>query len=221
MSNLKPCPFCGTEPNHMTSELGDRPCFYYECENPKCGAAEKGWHNTEQEAIYAWNTRPIEDALRKENAALTLLHTQATDEMLKMQNRVHKLEAEIAQLKKDRLEFKAQCFHKDETISVLKNRITELEFDNRSLVEQMNAMALKPNQAVIEYFYPKHNPENRRIENLPTEECHCIVELYSGEYDIVWWIDGGFEETGWDGYCVDEVKSWAYLPKGVKHENAD
>lgn len=38
-------------------------------------------------------------SLESENAALTLLHTQATDEMLKMQNRVHKLEAEIAQLK--------------------------------------------------------------------------------------------------------------------------
>jgi len=48
------------------------------------------------------------------------------------------LEAEIAQLKKDKLEFNAQCFHKDETILVLKNRIAELEFDNRSLVEQMN-----------------------------------------------------------------------------------
>lgn len=79
-------------------------------------------------------------SLEAENAALTLLHTQATDEMLKMQNRVHKLEAEIAQLKKDKLEFNAQCFHKDETISVLKNRITELEFDNRSLVEQINQM---------------------------------------------------------------------------------
>jgi hypothetical protein len=100
----------------------------------------------------------------------------------------------------------------------LKAEIAQLQADNRSLVEQINGMALKPNQAVIEYFYPKHNPENRRIENLPTEECPCIVELYSGEYDIVWWIDGGFEETGWDGYCVDEVKSWAYLPKGAKHD---
>jgi|GEM_PF-5555423 len=183
MSNLKPCPFCGKDPNQATAELGDRPCFYYECENPKCGAAEKGWHDTEQEAINAWNTRPIEDALRKEIEQIMLSHEQATNEALKLQKRVH-----------------------------------ELESDNRSLVEQMNAMALKPNQAVIEYFYPKYNPENRRIENLPTEECPCIVELYSGEYDIVWWIDGGFEETGWDEYCVDEVKSWAYLPKGVKHE---
>lgn len=103
-------------------------------------------------------------------------------------------------------------------IESLEAENAKLQADNRSLVEQMNAMAMKPNQAIIEYFYPKYNPENRRIENLPTEECPCIVELYSGEYDIVWWIDGGFEETGWDGYCVDEVKSWAYLPKGVKHE---
>ncbi|MFA7030341.1 MAG: hypothetical protein WC179_08710 [Candidatus Cloacimonadaceae bacterium] len=51
--------------------------------------------------------------------------------------------AEIAQLKKDKLELKAQCFHKDETISVLKNRIAELEFDNRSLVEQVNQMVMR------------------------------------------------------------------------------
>ena len=47
---------------------------------------------------------------------------------------IESLEAEIAQVKKDKLELNAQCFHKDETISVLKKRITELEFDNRSLV---------------------------------------------------------------------------------------
>jgi hypothetical protein len=128
------------------------------------------------------------------------------------------LKAEIARLKKDKLEFNAQCFHKDETISVLEKRITELELENRSLVERMNRMALKPNQAVIEYFYPKYNPITKRLENLPTKECLCIVELYSGEYEIVWWISAGFEETGWDGYCVDEVKSWAYLPKGVTNE---
>ena len=75
MSNLKPCPFCGKEPNQKGTELGDRPCFYYECENPKCGASEMGWHDTEQEAIDAWNNRPIEDALQArieelENAAI-------------------------------------------------------------------------------------------------------------------------------------------------------
>ena len=56
MSDLKPCPFCGKEQNKRTAELDDSPCFYYECENPKCGASEMGWHDTEQEARDAWNT---------------------------------------------------------------------------------------------------------------------------------------------------------------------
>ena len=65
MSDLKPCPFCGKEPNQATVELSDRPCFYYECENPKCHAKpETGWHDTEQEARDAWNNRPVEDALQ-------------------------------------------------------------------------------------------------------------------------------------------------------------
>ena len=107
---------------------------------------------------------------------------------------------------------------KNNYIASLEAEVDQLQSDNRSLVEQMNQMALKPNQAVIDYFYPKYNPITKRLENLPTKECLCIVELYSGEYEIVWWISAGFEETGWDGYCVDEVKSWAYLPKGVTNE---
>jgi len=153
MSDLKPCPFCGTsnEKHNNIVKLYDDEYYAYEYCNA-CGAR-----------VYAnWNTRPIEDALRKE--------------------------------------------------------IAQLQADNRSLVEQMNQMVLKPNQEIIEYFYPKYNPITKRLENLPTKECLCIVELYSGEYEIVWWISAGFEETGWDGYCVDEVKSWAYLPKGVAME---
>lgn len=77
MQKLKPCPFCGQTPNPITAYLSTRPCFYYECENPKCHAAEKGWHDTKQEAIDAWNQRPIEDdlnaqieQLRKDNQSL-------------------------------------------------------------------------------------------------------------------------------------------------------
>jgi len=81
MSDLKPCPFCGKEPNQTSTELGDRPCFYYECENPKCCAAEMGWHDTEQEAIDAWNTRPIEDALRKEISQLQADNRSLVEQM--------------------------------------------------------------------------------------------------------------------------------------------
>ena len=83
------------------------------------------------------------ESLEAENAALTLLHTQATDEMLKMQNRVHKLEAEIAQL----------------------------QADNCSLVEQMNEMALQPNQEVIE----KRSPHTH-----PTGGEECVVVFNDG-----------------------------------------
>jgi Lar family restriction alleviation protein len=81
MSDLKPCPFCGKEPNQTSTELGDRPCFYYECDNPKCGATEMGWHNTEQEARDAWNNRPIEDALRKEIAKLQADNRSLVEQM--------------------------------------------------------------------------------------------------------------------------------------------
>ena len=71
-------------------------------------------------------------SLEAENAALTLLHTQATDQMIKMQNRAHELEAENANLRAD----------------------------NRSLVEQVNQIPLKPNQAIIErHEYDHDNPE--------------------------------------------------------------
>ena len=164
MSNeLKPCPFCKCTTIRNTRSV-DRVMLW--CVN--CGAeisalqGKRSYEAVLNALVFLWNTRPIEDALRKE--------------------------------------------------------IAQLQTDNRSLVEQVNKMALKPNQAVIEYFYPKYNPITKRLENLPTKECLCIVELYSGKYEIVWWISAGFEETGWDGYCVDEVKSWAYLPKGVTME---
>lgn len=87
MSDLKPCPFCGTsnEKHNNIVKLYDDEYYAYEYCNA-CGAR-----------VYAnWNTRPIEDALRKE--------------------------------------------------------IAQLQADNRSLVEQMNQMALKQNQTeVIEW----------------------------------------------------------------------
>ncbi len=83
-------------------------------------------------------------SLEAENAALTLLHTQATDQMIKMQNRVHELEAEIAQVKKINWSLMRVFSHKDETISVIrKTALPSLSLTNRSLVEQMNQMAMR------------------------------------------------------------------------------
>ena len=170
-------------------------------------------------------------SLEAENAALTLLHTQATDQMIKMQNRVHELEAEIAQVKKDKLEFNAQCFHKDETISVLKNRITELEFDNRSLVEQMNQMAMKPNQEVIEWHsYPEEKPTETDCSHSSIVPSHVEVVIKYKKHecekpkigvDTYWFSfpkgNNSMFESQFDPTVI--ILAWAYLPKGVINEH--
>ena len=74
MSELKPCPFCGSE-----GAILDEP--FYEDEygcfcNKKCGAVGPCDEDGEK-AIEFWNTRPIEDALRAEIARLSeLLHDE-------------------------------------------------------------------------------------------------------------------------------------------------
>ena len=64
-NELKPCPFCGEQP-----ELFDRPCYYYRCVKEKCQAQEVSWNNTIEEAIMSWNHRPLESALQARIAEL-------------------------------------------------------------------------------------------------------------------------------------------------------
>ena len=88
--------------------------------------------------------------------------------------------------------------------------IPQLQADNRSLVEQMNQMALQPNQEVIEWHgYPEEKPEPSRC---------CIVECKNFCYHIAHHseIDGWLDSVTFD--VLSEVKSWAYLPKGVAME---
>ena len=88
----------------------------------------------------------------------------------------------------------------------LRKEIAQLQADNRSLVEQMNKMALQPNQEVIEWHsYPEEKPEPSR---------GCIVERKNFCYHIAHHseIDGWLDSVTFD--VLSEVKSWAYLPKG-------
>lgn len=67
---LKPCPFC--EGNAGVTCDGPESAEYYYGECRKCqaiGEASESWH----EAVAAWNTRPIEDALRDRIDALEWL----------------------------------------------------------------------------------------------------------------------------------------------------
>jgi hypothetical protein len=58
------------------------------------------------------------------------------------------------------------------------------------------------------------------LEPLPTKEEYCLLILTrdSDRYAVSFWCIGEDEESGWDGYCVDEVSAWAYLPRQIEIE---
>ena len=174
MSDLKPCPFCGGNEVQLYIDDGLGVfSYYYEIICRHCGLSNKSIYanrdRVENAAIKHWNTRPIEDALRKE--------------------------------------------------------ISQLQADNRSLVEQVNQMALKPNQEVIEW--------HECFEGVPTDSGHYLILCEDGDVYINWFNNGSDEAGNPEDHCpwgdpewIIEVQdpgaykviAWAYLPKGANHE---
>lgn len=94
----------------------------------------------------------------------------------------------------------------------LKEQIAKIQEDNRHLVEQMNAMALQPNQEVITWHrWPEERPEMSDGE--PVEVlCSCGDLLWFATYDHAsekLWC----ENESWEPHVA---LYWAYLPRGVK-----
>ena len=59
-TKLRPCPFCGCPAEFDPLSLG----VGVYCTNEDCSVyPETGYYKTQQEAIAAWNTRPLEDEL--------------------------------------------------------------------------------------------------------------------------------------------------------------
>lgn len=65
---LKPCPFCGSEAELRFSE-GESGKRYYWIPCKKCSCCQTIF-DTPQEAVSAWNNRPIEDLKDDENTRL-------------------------------------------------------------------------------------------------------------------------------------------------------
>ena len=61
MSDLKPCPWCGEMPQKEYDKIAE--FFIYRCNNKKCPSTTYAWFNELQ-----WQSRPIEDSLRKQLA---------------------------------------------------------------------------------------------------------------------------------------------------------
>lgn len=98
----------------------------------------------------------------------------------------------------------------EEELEEVEAENAKLQADNTSLVEQMNQMALQPNQEVIEWHsYPEEKPEPSRC---------CIVERKNFCYHIAHHseINGWLDSVIFD--VLSDVKAWAYLPKGYNHE---
>ena len=96
-------------------------------------------------------------------------------------------------------------------IAELEAENANLRADNRSLVEQINKMALKPNQEIIEWHQHPLYPETYRC---------CIVEctdncFYVAHYS---YIDGWLNSFTYEQ--LSNVKSWAYLPIGKNYLKA-
>ncbi len=174
------CPICAAQTKDYFVSTSGSLITDVKCTNRKC------FFSSNYVPINVWDRymHMVERcySLEAENAALTLLHTQATDQMIKMQNRAHELEAENANLRAD----------------------------NRSLVEQMNQMVLKPNQEIIEWHQHPLYPDTSRC---------CIVECTDNCFYIAHHsdIDGWLHSITYEQLL--NVKSWAYLPKGVINEH--
>jgi hypothetical protein len=119
-------------------------------------------------------------------------------------------EAKVLSLKGTH-DYNMLCFIRGEYIASLEAEVAQLQADNRSLVEQMNQMALKPNQEIIEWHQHPLYPETSRC---------CIVEctdncFYIAHHsDIDGWLNAATYEQ------LSNVKSWAYLPIGKNYINA-
>lgn len=86
MSELKPCPFCGGQPDIREQKADGinygRDGFVvtcYECEPDEICSV---FRDIEECAIDAWNHRPIEDALRAEIERLKGALTEARDSLM-------------------------------------------------------------------------------------------------------------------------------------------
>lgn len=61
---LKPCPFCGGKANFRIVRVGEDSYKYrLSCSNPKCFCSSSLSYSTREEAVNAWNNRPIENEL--------------------------------------------------------------------------------------------------------------------------------------------------------------
>ncbi len=94
MDELKPCPFCGTPVELAYNQMTGQDYYTHVDWNSPCVA--RPFYGT----FSAWNTRPVEDALRVELAQQAELHRMEREALIGAWNETSRqLRAEIGQLR--------------------------------------------------------------------------------------------------------------------------
>ena len=175
MTELKPCPFCGSKAKkHKYDVLGEIIRLAY-CPNENCHFH----HRTA--SVTAWNTRPIEDKLQARITDLVSANLAMSAGIPRLQARIAELEAERTQLFEDKSRLMS-CYFEFETIAPdgeLKISVLDLYnelVEMRTRAEKAEAMVerlIKAGSALVETFqgYPdfEEYPEVGKWDTLVDE----------------------------------------------------
>jgi hypothetical protein len=123
-------------------------------------------------------------------------------------------EAKVLSLKGTH-DYNMLCFIRGEYIASLEAEVAQLQADNRSLVEQANQMALKPNQAIIErHEYDHDNPETYppKRRSYLCETISGFVELFWNPIGQEWHIATGMNDI-YNHFQINAYYTWVYPPQ--------
>lgn len=172
MSELIPCPFCGWEfAEHAWNEFGEE---YRVCD--QCGAS-----SGTVDSKWDWQSRPIEDELRKRIAELGLELGRKSVELGELVGRNIIWEVINDELKSRRENLERENDRLQEKVSDLLKRIAELEADKELLNSCESALISMVNQ----FFYSKAGENIFRHSFMSAEE---EAAEYLVEHGIARWV---------------------------------
>jgi hypothetical protein len=125
MSELRECPFCGSEMLRETSVTGK--VYYYHPDTGCLMDSHEIWPWSSDKAISEWNHRPTESALREEIRELTMMSPSEICGKYHIQN-CHVCEND------------ACCDNTNPAISALRKRVGELEGVIQPLMDELHEL---------------------------------------------------------------------------------
>jgi Lar family restriction alleviation protein len=136
---LKACPFCGSDKIHLVAGMG----YYVKCLG--CGQ-DTNICDYAKEAVTVWNTRPIEDALRKEIEELKMTEELKANRWGEIRTRLIKDFAtdDLIEFSAHANAWAAYIAKKEEELDALRKEIEELKMTLKKISEGVGAFSRDP-----------------------------------------------------------------------------